>query len=82
MAMSGFRIDSIVRLETDSNFGFNVPWWDRLFGTYRPQPTGGQLGMTIGIGQFRHPRELRLDRMLLQPFRDEVDTVAQKEARS
>ncbi len=60
---------SIVRRETDSNFGFNLPWWDRLFGTYRAQPEAGHEGMTIGIEQFRDPRELRLDRMLIQPFR-------------
>ena len=62
---------SIVRRETDSNFGFNFPWWDRLFGTYRPQPEAGHEAMTLGIGQFRDPRELCLDRMLTQPFRDD-----------
>ncbi len=62
---------SIVPRETNSNFGFNLPWWDRLFGTYRAQPAAGHEGMTIGIEQFREPRELRLDRMLLQPFRDD-----------
>jgi sterol desaturase/sphingolipid hydroxylase (fatty acid hydroxylase superfamily) len=61
---------SVVRRETDSNFGFNFPWWDRLFGTYRSQPEAGHEAMTLGIGQFRDPRELRLDRMLTQPFRD------------
>jgi sterol desaturase/sphingolipid hydroxylase (fatty acid hydroxylase superfamily) len=60
---------SIVPNETNSNFGFNLPWWDRLFGTYRSQPTDGHDGMTIGIEQFRDPRELGLVRMLLQPFR-------------
>ena len=60
---------SIVRSETDSNFGFNVPWWDRLFGTYRPQPAAGHEAMTIGIPQFRDVGELRLIRMLAQPFR-------------
>jgi sterol desaturase/sphingolipid hydroxylase (fatty acid hydroxylase superfamily) len=63
---------SIAPRETNSNFGFNLPWWDRLFGTYRPEPKAGHLGMTIGIEQFRAPRELRLDRMLLQPFRDDT----------
>jgi sterol desaturase/sphingolipid hydroxylase (fatty acid hydroxylase superfamily) len=62
---------SIVRRETDSNFGFNLPWWDWLFGTYRREPYAGHDGMTIGIPQFRDPKELRLDRMLTQPFRDE-----------
>jgi sterol desaturase/sphingolipid hydroxylase (fatty acid hydroxylase superfamily) len=60
---------SIRHEETDSNFGFNAPWWDRVFGTYRAQPADGHAGMTIGIPQFRDPAELRLDRMLLQPLR-------------
>jgi sterol desaturase/sphingolipid hydroxylase (fatty acid hydroxylase superfamily) len=55
--------------ETNSNFGFNLPWWDRLLGTYRAQPEGGHEGMTIGIAQFRTPQDLRLDRMLIQPTR-------------
>ena len=55
--------------ETNSNFGFNLPWWDRLFGTYLAQPRDGHERMTIGINLFREPRELRLDRMLFQPFR-------------
>jgi sterol desaturase/sphingolipid hydroxylase (fatty acid hydroxylase superfamily) len=63
---------SIVSRETNSNFGFNLPWWDRLFGTYRAQPAAGHDAMTIGIEQFRDARELRLDRMLLQPFRGEA----------
>jgi sterol desaturase/sphingolipid hydroxylase (fatty acid hydroxylase superfamily) len=63
---------SIVARETNSNFGFNLPWWDRLFGTYRAQPAGGHEAMMIGIEQFRDPRELRLDRMLLQPLRGDV----------
>jgi sterol desaturase/sphingolipid hydroxylase (fatty acid hydroxylase superfamily) len=56
--------------ETDSNFGFNIPLWDHLFGTYRADPAAGQHGMTIGLTDWRDPRELRLDRMLLQPLRD------------
>lgn len=63
---------SIRPQETNSNFGFNLPWWDRLFGTYRAAPADGHEGMTIGIKQFRDARELRLDRMLLQPFRDDA----------
>jgi sterol desaturase/sphingolipid hydroxylase (fatty acid hydroxylase superfamily) len=62
---------SIDRRERDSNFGFNVPWWDRLFGTYRAQPALGHVGMTLGIDRFRTPRELWLDRLLLQPLRDD-----------
>jgi sterol desaturase/sphingolipid hydroxylase (fatty acid hydroxylase superfamily) len=60
---------SVVPAETNSNFGFNAPWWDRLFGTYRAQPAAGHEGMTIGLTQFRDPRELWLDRLLLQPAR-------------
>jgi sterol desaturase/sphingolipid hydroxylase (fatty acid hydroxylase superfamily) len=63
---------SIVTGETNSNFGFNLPWWDRLFGTYRAQPAAGHEGMTIGIEQFRDSRELGLDRMLVQPFRGDA----------
>jgi sterol desaturase/sphingolipid hydroxylase (fatty acid hydroxylase superfamily) len=60
---------SIYPGETNSNFGFNLPWWDRLLGTYRAQPRDGHDGMTIGIEQFRDPRELWLHRLLVQPFR-------------
>ena len=67
---------SIAARETNSNFGFNLPWWDRLFGTYRAQPAAGHEAMTIGIEQFRDPREQRLDRMLTQPFRDDDTTYA------
>jgi sterol desaturase/sphingolipid hydroxylase (fatty acid hydroxylase superfamily) len=60
---------SILPNETHSNFGFNLPWWDRLLGTYRAQPRDGHAEMTIGIEQFRTRGDLRLDRMLLQPLR-------------
>jgi sterol desaturase/sphingolipid hydroxylase (fatty acid hydroxylase superfamily) len=63
---------SIVVGETNSNFGFNLPCWDRLLGTYRHQPAAGHQGITIGIEQFRDRRDLRFDRMLLQPFRGPV----------
>ncbi len=59
--------------EANSNFGFNLPWWDRLFGTYRAQPEEGHRAMTLGIRQFRSSRDLRLDRMLLQPFVRRLD---------
>jgi sterol desaturase/sphingolipid hydroxylase (fatty acid hydroxylase superfamily) len=63
---------SILRQETDSNFGFNLPWWDRLFGTYRAAPQAGHDGITIGLPIFRDPRELRIDRLLTQPFRNDA----------
>ena len=59
---------SIHPSETNSNFGFNLPWWDRLLGTYRAQPREGHEAMTIGIEQFRTIRDLWLDRMLIQPL--------------
>ncbi len=55
--------------ETNSNYGFSVPWWDRLLGTYIAQPAKGHEDMKIGIEQFRTTRDLWLDRMLVQPWR-------------
>lgn len=65
---------SIVRHETDSNFGFNFPWWDRLFGTYRPQPEAGHEKMTLGLEQFRDPKEQHIGRLITQPFRDQPNS--------
>lgn len=65
---------SVHREETNSNFGFNLPWWDRLLGTYRAQPRDGHEAMTIGIAQFRTPDDLRLDRMLIQPVRGQTSS--------
>jgi len=59
---------SVIPRETNSNFGFNLPWWDHLLGTYCAQPVAGHEGMTIGLDRFRDPDQLRLDRMLIQPF--------------
>lgn len=61
---------SVLYDESSSNFGFNLPWWDRLFGTYRIEPRLGHEHMTVGVDAFRSERDLRLDRMLVQPFRD------------
>lgn len=60
---------SVIPEETNSNFGFNLPWWDRLLGTYKAQPKAGHEGMTIGIEHFRTGRDLWLDRMLVQPIK-------------
>jgi sterol desaturase/sphingolipid hydroxylase (fatty acid hydroxylase superfamily) len=62
---------SVEGAEHNSNFGFNLPWWDRLFRTYRAAPQAGHDGMTIGLPHFRDPAEARLDRLLTQPFRNE-----------
>jgi sterol desaturase/sphingolipid hydroxylase (fatty acid hydroxylase superfamily) len=62
---------SVRMRETNRNFGFALPWWDRLFGTYLAEPVAGQQRMTVGIREFRTPREFRLDRLLLNPFVDD-----------
>ena len=62
---------SVRREETNSNFGFSVPWWDWVFCTYRAQPADGHDRMIIGIEKFRDPADLHLSRMLLQPVRAE-----------
>lgn len=55
--------------ETNSNYGFNLALWDRLFRTYRAQPALGHENMTIGLEEFRALEEARLARLLTQPFR-------------
>jgi sterol desaturase/sphingolipid hydroxylase (fatty acid hydroxylase superfamily) len=59
---------SVIIRETNSNYGFNLPWWDRLFGTYCNQPVKGHDGMTIGLSQFRDPQKLTLPWFLVLPF--------------
>lgn len=59
---------SVFPVETNSNYGFNLPWWDRLMGTYRSQPMKGHTDMTIGLNQFRNPRNLGLMDILILPF--------------
>ncbi len=63
---------SVVPVETNSNFGFNLPWWDRLLGTYRGQPRAGHLGMTIGLRQLRDPQALTFAGLLALPFVGEI----------
>ncbi len=56
--------------ETNSNFGFSLPWWDRLFGTYRDQPRAGHTKMTIGIHKFKDPKLVSwIPGMLILPFK-------------
>jgi sterol desaturase/sphingolipid hydroxylase (fatty acid hydroxylase superfamily) len=59
---------SAARAETDSNYGFNLSWWDRLFGTYRAAPAKGHDGMVIGLDEFRDPKWLGIAWMLATPF--------------
>ncbi len=63
--------------ETNSNFGFNLSWWDRLFGTYREQPRGGHIGMQIGIRKFTSAKQTNwLHGMLAMPFIGKVSGYA------
>jgi sterol desaturase/sphingolipid hydroxylase (fatty acid hydroxylase superfamily) len=71
---------SVHRDETDSNYGFNLSVWDRLFGTYRDQPRDGHVGMTIGLDVFRSSRERWLPRLLIQPFMRESFRVSAQAA--
>ncbi|UCH80104.1 MAG: sterol desaturase family protein [Nitrospiraceae bacterium] len=59
---------SVIINETNSNFGFNFPWWDRIFGTYHEQPVKGHFDMKIGLANFRNPEELGFLRLLAIPF--------------
>ena len=61
---------SAIQNETDSNYGFSLSIWDRIFGTYRKQPVRGHTDMTIGLEYFREGEELYLHRMLLQPIKN------------
>jgi sterol desaturase/sphingolipid hydroxylase (fatty acid hydroxylase superfamily) len=59
---------SVMPSETNTNFGFNLPWWDRLLGTYRVQPEAGQEKMSVGLEHYRDPWRLSLVRLLVLPF--------------
>ncbi len=54
--------------ETNSNLGVLVPWWDRLFGTYKDQPDAGHQGMTIGLETYRDRKHLLLHWTLINPL--------------
>jgi sterol desaturase/sphingolipid hydroxylase (fatty acid hydroxylase superfamily) len=69
---------SSFRPETDSNYGFNFPFWDRLFRVYKAQPRLGHEGMEIGLEHFRDDRPARLLWALLLPFRSDAALVDQK----
>ncbi|MEO3472036.1 sterol desaturase family protein [Roseomonas sp. CAU 1739] len=61
---------SEIRGEMDSDYGFCLSCWDRLFRTYVAEPSQGQLGMVIGVPGYRADTEQRIDRLLLQPLKD------------
>lgn len=59
---------SVARDETDSNFGFSVVWWDRLFGTFRAVPRLPEATMPVGVAELRDPEALGFAALLGQPF--------------
>lgn len=59
---------STIRAEHDTNFGFTLSLWDRLFGTYTAQPGGGHEAMTLGL-EWQDERPARLGWSLWLPFR-------------
>lgn len=61
------------RDETNSNFGFHLSIWDRLFGSYRDQPRDGHTGMTIGLHEFRDAGQQSLVALLLNPFQSAAE---------
>ncbi|MBT8142098.1 MAG: sterol desaturase family protein [Gammaproteobacteria bacterium] len=62
---------SVIPKETNSNFGFNLSVWDKIFRTYKAQPDKGHLGMTIGLHEYRDEKVAeRLPGMLMIPFKD------------
>ena len=63
---------SVKTFETNSNFGFNLPWWDRLLGTYRDQPEDGHESMSIGLSQFQEKPRQGLLGLLAMPFRGQA----------
>ena len=65
---------SVIVQETNSNYGFNLPWWDYLFGTYRARPAKGNQGMTIGLTEYQNTlRVAQLPWVLLLPFSRQTD---------
>jgi sterol desaturase/sphingolipid hydroxylase (fatty acid hydroxylase superfamily) len=60
---------SVHRREHDSNYGFNLSWWDHLFRSYTDQPADGHTTMRIGLPQFRETDDQRLLALLRQPSR-------------
>ena len=60
---------SVLHHEHDSNYGFNLSVWDRMFRTYTPQPSKGHDGMTIGLTPYQNDAPTKFGWSLLLPFR-------------
>ncbi len=63
---------SVIQAETDSNYGFSISVWDRLFNSYTDQPQQGHTAMTIGLTIYQHVEDVQLPRLLLMPFQREL----------
>ncbi len=63
---------SVIRRETDSNYGFNLSIWDRIFGTYIAQPQKGHDAMSIGLEKFRDKKTANILWCLALPFKDKA----------
>lgn len=71
---------STITNEANSNFGFNLPWWDRIFGTYTAQPSLGHTEMEIGLKNIKEPHQTnQLIGMLQLPFKQLVQGYAVKD---
>jgi sterol desaturase/sphingolipid hydroxylase (fatty acid hydroxylase superfamily) len=60
---------SAIQKETDSNYGFALSIWDRLFGNYTDEPKYGQTGMMVGLTQYRYSHDVSIKQLLLMPFK-------------
>lgn len=59
---------SVLATETNSNYGFNLAVWDKIFRTYTVQPRGGHHNMTLGLSEWQTPQPLSLLKLLILPF--------------
>ncbi len=59
---------SVIMSETNSNFGFNLPWWDRIFRTYQARPAAGHDGMKIGLQDYQDVEKTGLWSLIIIPF--------------
>jgi sterol desaturase/sphingolipid hydroxylase (fatty acid hydroxylase superfamily) len=67
---------SVIPVEHNKNFGFNFPWWDKLFGSYLAQPSAGHEGMKLGIQGYNKGKAIGLRKLLIQPFGKQEETTA------
>ena len=70
---------SVERDETNSNYGFNIPWWDRMFGTYKAQPRGEHTDLKLGLPEYPDSGQtIPLKSMLLMPWQQDPNSEEQQ----